>query len=131
MIIRKMMKNEEIYNIASNLIKEFPDIVELKMPVKVHFYFQKNMNLVLDMGKDIDKSRIEIIQKYGTFNDETQNYDFEPDNLEKAVSDINDLFSLEQEVKVHTFPLEWLDGVNLTASQVNAFTFMIDDLEEE
>ena len=44
-----------------------------------------------------------------------------------------DLFSLEQEVKIHVIPMEWIEDIELTAKQVNAFSFMfdMDDKEEE
>lgn len=130
-MIRKIMTNGEIYNIALNLTNTFSNMADLKLPVKVHFYFQKNMNSIVEMGKDIDNSRMEIIQKYGTLDEEKQVYNFAEDKAEQANKDITDLFSLEQEVKIYTFPLEWLDGIDLTASQVSAFTFMLDDIEEE
>ena len=131
MIIRKNMTNGEIYTTANNLLDAFKDISDLKLPVKIHFYFLKNMNSIVDMGQDIEKARMEIVEKYGNLNEDGQSYNIPEDKIEQANQDISDLFSLEQEVKVHTFPLEWLDGIELDAKQVNAFSFMIDDEEEE
>ena len=130
MVIRKNMTNNEIYTHANNLLSEFEDIASLSLPVKVHFCFQKNMDTVVKMAQDIDKSRTEILDKYGSIDPETQNYKFEDENVEKVNQDIVDLFSLEQEVKIHIIPLEWVENMELTAKQVNAFTFMM-DLEEE
>lgn len=130
MVIRKNMTNNEIYTHANNLLSEFEDIASLSLPVKVHFYFQKNMDTVVKMAQDIDKSRTEILDKYGSIDPETQSYKFEEENVEKVNQDIMDLFSLEQEVKIHVIPLEWVENMELTAKQVNAFTFMM-DLEEE
>ena len=130
MVIRKNMTNNEIYTHANNLLGEFEDIASLSLPVKVHFYFQKNMDTVVKMAQDIDKSRTEILDKYGSIDPETQSYKFEEENVEKVNQDIMDLFSLEQEVKIHVIPLEWVENMELTAKQVNAFTFMM-DLEEE
>ena len=130
MVIRKNMTNNEIYTHANNLLSEFEDIASLSLPVKVHFYFQKNMDTVVKMAQDIDKSRTEILDKYGSIDPETQSYKFEDENVEKVNQDIMDLFSLEQEVKIHVIPLEWVENMELTAKQVNAFTFMM-DLEEE
>ena len=89
------------------------------------------MNSIVDMGQDIEKARMEIVEKYGNLNENGRSYNIPEDKIEQANQDISDLFSLEQEVKVHTFPLEWLDGIELDAKQVNAFSFMIDDEEEE
>ena len=131
MIIRKMMTNNEIYTYATNLLEAFENIDELKMPVKVHFYFQKNMNSIVAMAQDIEKSRNEVLQKYGTIDGETHNYTFANEDIDKVNSDITDLFSLEQEVKIHVIPMEWVENMELTAKQVAAFSFMFEEEEEE
>lgn len=133
MVIRKLMTNNDIYNHANNLLGAFEDVANLSLPVKVHFYFQKNMDFVVKMAQDIEKSRTEILNKYGTLDQETQTYKFEEADVEKVNQDMMDLFSLEQEVKIHVIPMEWIEDMELTAKQVNAFSFMfdMDDEEEE
>lgn len=133
MVIRKLMTNNDIYNHANNLLSAFEDVANLSLPVKVHFYFQKNMDFIVKMAQDIEKSRTEILDKYGTLDQETQTYKFEEADVEKVNQDMMDLFSLEQEVKIHVIPMEWIEDIELTAKQVNAFSFMfdMDDKEEE
>ena len=133
MVIRKLMTNNDIYNHANNLLSAFEDVANLSLPVKVHFYFQKNMDFIVKMAQDIEKSRTEILDKYGTLDQETQTYKFEEADVEKVNQDMRDLFSLEQEVKIHVIPMEWIEDMELTAKQVNAFSFMfdMDDEEEE
>ena len=131
MVIRKNMTNNEIYTNANNLLNEFEDIASLSLPVKVHFYFQKNMDIIVKMAQDVDKARTEILDKYGSIDPETQNYKFEEKDLEKVNQDVIDLFALEQEVKIYTIPLSWVENMELTAKQVNAFTFMLELDEEE
>ena len=131
MVIRKNMTNNEIYTHANNLLGEFEDIAELNLPVKVHFYFQKNMDNVIKMAQDIEKSRTDILNKYGSFDSETQKYSFEEKDVEQANQDMMDLFSLEQEVKIHMIPMHWVEDLEFTAKQVNAFSFMLEFDEEE
>lgn len=131
MVIRKNMTNNEIYTYANNLLGEFEDIASLSLPVKVHFYFQKNMDTIVKMAQEIDKSRTEILDKYGSIDPETQNYKFDDEIVEKVNQDIMDLFSLEQEVKIYVIPMKWVEDMKLTAKQVNAFAFMVDIDEEE
>ena len=131
MVIRKIMTNNEIYTHATNLLGAFENIAELKMPVKVHFYFQKNMDNIVNMAQDIEKSRNEILQKYGTIDEETHNYKFADEDMDKVNRDITDLFSLEQEVKIHVIPMEWVENMELTAKQVAAFSFMFEEEAEE
>lgn len=129
MVIRKNMTNAEIYSHANNLLSAFEDIADLSLPVKVHFYFQKNTNTLIEMAQELEKSRNAIMDKYGTLDEETQSYKFEEDKLEQANRDINDLFSVEQEVAINVIPLEWFDSVNFTAKQVSAFSFMLEEEE--
>lgn len=131
MIVRKIMTNNEIYAHATNLLEAFENIAELKMPVKVHFYFQKNMDSIVAMAQDIEKSRNEILQKYGTIDEETNSYKFADEDMDKVNSDITDLFSLEQEVKIHVIPMEWVENMELTAKQVASFSFMFEEETEE
>ena len=130
MVIRKNMTNEEIYMHATALNAAFEEMSNVVMPVKVHFYFQKNMAHIISMAQDLEKARMDIMQKYGTLDEETHTYKFEEDKVAQANQDIIDLFSVEQEVKINTIPLEWLDNLELTAQQINAFSFMIADEEE-
>ena len=83
------------------------------------------------MAQDIEKSRNEVLQKYGTIDGETHNYTFANEDIDKVNSDITDLFSLEQEVKIHVIPMEWVENMELTAKQVAAFSFMIEEETEE
>lgn len=130
MVIRKNMTNEEIYMHATALNAAFEEMSNVVMPVKVHFYFQKNMTNIISMAQDLEKARMDIMQKYGTLDEETRTYKFEDDKIAQANQDIIDLFSVEQEVKINAIPLEWLDTLELTAQQINAFSFMIADEEE-
>lgn len=131
MVIRKMMSNLDIYNHANALLESFENMADIVMPVKVHFYFQKNMNVIVDIAKDLEASRTDILKKYGTLAEDGLSYNFEPDVVEKVNQDINDLFTIEQEIKINVIPLEWLDNMELSAKQVNAFSFMIEGMEEE
>lgn len=129
MVQRKMMTNLEIYNIANILSTEFKE--DLVLPVKVNFYFQKNMSAIVALAQDIDKSRMAIFQKYGTLNEEEQRYTFKPEDTDIVNQQLNDLFTLEQEVKVNLIELDWFGDVSLTTQQMAAINFMIKDEEEE
>lgn len=127
MVSRKMMTNLEIYNKANNLLTTFEDIEHISLPVKVHFYFQKNMNTLIAMARELEERRMEILKSHNIID---RKEEVEPELMEKVNKDINDLFSLEQEVKFYTFSIDWLEGIELNAKQVQAFSFMIDDEEE-
>lgn len=117
MISRKMMTNLEIYNKANSLLSTFENIENISLPVKVHFYFQKNMETLVNMARELEQQRINILNR------------LKDKDMEEKNKSITDLFSLEQEVKYYTFPIEWLENIELTAKQVQAFSFMIEEEE--
>lgn len=123
----KTMTNAEIYNYANALMSSFTE--DLTLPVKVNFYLQKNMTAMVDAGKDIEKTRMEIIERYGTQSEDGQSYEVPAENVEAVNKELEDLFSLEQEIKVNEISLEAFANVELTSSQVAAIAFMIKEEE--
>jgi len=130
MVQRKMMTNMEIYNIANALLEGFKDM-DMKLPIKANFYFQKNMTTIVEMAQEIDKSRIAVFEKYGTLDSENNQYTFDPAVTDEVNKELQDLFDLEQEVKVNLIKLDWFDNIELTAQQVAAITYMIEDEDDE
>ena len=127
MKITKMMKNAEIYTTAENLLTAFPQGEEGKFPVKSLFLLRKNIKAFTDLAQEIEKIRMEIIQKYGKPSEEDENkYIFEGDNVEKVNADLNELVECEQEVSFYTFKLDDLGDVELTNAQMDAIMDFID-----
>lgn len=124
----KTMTNLEIYAYADALMNAFKE--EITLPVKVNFYLQKNMTRMIEAGKEVEKARMEIIQKYGTPTEDGQNIEVSADMVETVNKELEDLFALEQEIKVNEIALDAFDGIDLTSAQVAAIAFMIKDEEE-
>lgn len=127
-MVRKNLTNNEIYGIAMALLENGISQLDISLPVKVNFYLQKNVNVIIEMAKDIETSRNEILQKYGT-PAEDGNYSFEDDKLEVANQELVDLFALQQEVPIYEISLDAFDGVELTSKQVQAIAYMIKEEE--
>lgn len=125
MVVRENMTNLTIYNKANALLETFNHLEDMTLPVKVHFYLQKNMELIVSMARDLEKKRIDIIEKYNISEAKQDSEEFE-----RANQDIEELFSLEQEVKIYKLPLDWLENIELTSKQVQAFSFMLECEEE-
>ena len=124
----KTMTNLEIYNYASALMSSFN--TEMTLPVKVNFYLQKNTNTMIEAGKEIEKARMDIINKYGTPTEDGEGVEIPNEHIEVVNKELEDLFSLEQEIKVNEISLEAFNDVELTTTQVAAIAFMIKDEEE-
>lgn len=122
----KTMTNSEIYNIATILGKAFEDEKQV-LPVKVNFYMQKNRSTLTALAQEVEKARVEILQKHGTLNEETNQFEFSSDVAETVIQELNDLLSLEQEVNIYTVSIDnFGDELTLTTGQMEALMFMID-----
>ena len=120
------MTNMHIYDIANALAEQFQD-KEIKLPVKVNFYLQKNKNVLISLGQELEKERINIIQKYADLDAETEQYVVSEDKTADAIKELNELFALEQEVPVYTVSIDALEGIDFTAGQMEALLFIIED----
>ena len=122
----KKMTNSEIYNIATVLGKAFEDEKQV-LPVKVNFYMQKNRSTLVALAQEIEKARVAILEKHGTLNEETNQFEFANDVAQTVVQELNDLLSLEQDVNIYTVNIDSFgDELTLTTGQMEALMFMID-----
>ena len=120
------MKNSEIYNYAQALIEAFQDNNQ-RLPVKINFYLQKNKNTLLSLSQDIEQSRMDIAQTYGTINEDGTAYNITEENITAVNGEIQDLFNIEQEVPIYMVSIDsFNDDLTLTTAQMEAILFMID-----
>ena len=120
------MTNNEIYTYTRQLMDAFSD-GEQKLPIKINFYLQKNKNTLLALAQDIERSRLEIAQNFGTLDDAGEQYVIPNDKLAEASKELEDLFNLEQDVAIHKINIDSLnDDQMLSAAQMEALMFMID-----
>lgn len=118
--------NNEIYQIANLLAKVF-DNLDIYIPAKANFFIQKNISTFAAAAQEIEKSRLEIAQHYGELNEDGQQYKIPEEKIEEASKELNDLFSIEQELDIKTFTIEALGNAEFTAAQMQAIMFMIED----
>ena len=122
-----ILTNAQIYDYTSALMEEFYDN-SLKLPIKMNFYLQKNKKTLFDLAQEIEKSRLEIASTYGELNEETQQYQVPADKVEAASKDLNELFSIEQDVNIYKINIDSLsDDFVLTTAQMEAIMFMIEE----
>lgn len=120
------LTNNEIYTYANNLAQAFDD-KDQKLPIKISFYLQKNKNTLVQLAQDIEQSRMNIAQSYGTLDEENQQYVIPPEKMETAAKELNDLFTLEQEVQIYTINIDSFgDDLTITTAQMEAIMFMIE-----
>lgn len=118
--------NMELYEQAQQLMHVF-DNENLYIPAKANFYIQKNIKLIIDAGEEIEQARIQIAQHYGTLDQQKNQYIVPPDKIEEANKEIQDLFSIEQNLDIKTIKIEDLGNTELTPKQMQALMFMIEE----
>lgn len=122
------LTNKEIYTYANNLLVEFNNTSnDLKLPIKLNFYLQKNIQILKALAIEIEENRLNIIKQYGTLNDNGTDYTIPKENYEKATKELNELYELEQEVQIYKVSIDALsDDLMLTTKQMEALLFMIE-----
>lgn len=123
------LTNLEIYTTAQSLMENIT--TDINLPVKVGFYIQKNMKKMTELAQEIEKSRMEIFDKYGEKDEENNQYKFDKSVQEQVQKELNDLFDLTQDVKTNMLELDWFDDIDLTANQIAAISYMIADDDED
>lgn len=123
------LTNLEIYTTAQALMENIT--TDMNLPVKVGFYIQKNMKKMTELAQEIEKSRMEIFDKYGEKDEENNQYKFDKSVQEQVQKELNDLFDLTQDVKTNMLKLDWFDDIDLNANQIAAISYMIVDDEDK
>lgn len=118
--------NQQIYQIANNVLSNL-DNLNIYIPAKANFFIQKNISTLAAAAQEIEKSRLEIAKHYGVLDEEGQQYKIPEDKLEEASKELEDLFSIEQELDIKTFSIEALGNAEFTPAQMQAMMFMIED----
>ena len=123
-----LLTNRDIYTYTPLLATQFNnETCEMKLPVKINFFLQKNIKILIDLAQEIEKCRVAIITTYGTLDKEKMIYSFSEENTQQVNQELNDLLNIEQDVPLYVFKLEDFDGLEFTFAQMNALMFMIEE----
>ena len=124
------LTNNEIYNYANALLQYFGADNKMKLPIKVSFFLQKNIKVMTEAAQEIDKVRMEIIQRYGTPAEDGQSYQIPEDKIGVASAELEELFNIEQNLNIHSFNLDDFNDIEMTSAETSALLFMIRDEED-
>lgn len=116
--------NQLIYEYANKL--SVYSNFNMKLPVRISFFLQKNIQTILEAAQEIETTKINIAKQYGEA-DNNDGYSIPAENMEIVQQELNDLFSLEQELNIHIFKLNEFDNIELTYQQMSAIMFMIEE----
>ena len=120
------LTNEQIYNLTNSYTTEFSDFKSY-IPAKVNFAIQKNMQVLAAAAQGIEETRMEVAKHYGVMSENGQGYEIPEDARPQVQQELNDLFSIEQELEIKTFSIDALGDVEFTPAQMQIIMFMIED----
>lgn len=123
----QFMTHNEIYQIALNFLNNF-ETNEVRMPAAIAFAIQKNKTNFIAMGQEIEQSRVEIIQHYGTLQEDGQ-YIVKAEYIDQANKELYDLLNMEAEMKVYVININDLNDITFTSAQMETLMFMIEEGE--
>ena len=118
--------NYQIYE-YTQVFNDLFEKQDLYIPIKANFIIQKNIRTIVTAGAEIEEARLNIGQRYGKLNEDQSGFLVPQDKLEKANQEITDLFSIEQDLDIRMIKLEDLGDAELTARQMQAIMFMIEE----
>ena len=125
------IKNKQIVIMAENLINSFNDNTKY-FPAKIIFIIHKNLMLLENLAEEIYQIRDNIVNHYGTLEDEKQNTFFIPEHDRKqAQAELDELLELEQEVPLITIHFKQIKDLEFTLNQMKALMPMIEEDEED
>lgn len=120
------LTNKQIYQYYNNIIDNLLNI-DIYIPAKANFYLQKNIETILAAGQEIEKLRIKIGKEYGELDKENSQYTISSDNIEQATQELNELFSIEQNIDIKTFSINLFGNIEFTPNQMQSLMFMLED----
>ena len=119
------LTNLQIYQLAEKLVSIANSTQYI--PAKANFFLQKNIQVIATAAEEIDKTRLTIAQHYGELEEDKQQYKIPQDKMEEATKELDDLFSIEQDLDIKTFTIDDLGSAEFTPAQMQVIMFMIED----
>lgn len=142
--MKKTLKNFEIVNITEYLNSErsIAQNVDVKFTMDFLWKLRKNIKKIDSLCKDFYSMREEIVQKYQSdecsfLDEETGNRCLKDEFIAEYSNSINELLAQENEIeldvvtidKVCVGGLEGMDKVGMSLPELEAISFMIEDVE--
>lgn len=119
--------------LTNNKILEYANLLatiknsQIKLPVRVNFFLQKNIRIILDAAAYIEENRLNIGRAYGELNEMQNSYIIPPESMASVNAELNALFSIEQDLEITAIPLSAFDEVELTMEEMDAIMFMVEE----
>ena len=124
------LSNEEIVNDSAVLSK----MANRELPVKVSYAIAKNLIKLESELKIFTAEKNKLIEKYSikdeqgkTVVDENNHVNIQADHIDDWNKEFEELLAIENEIEIHKFSIDNLNGYNITPSELMTIDYMIDE----
>lgn len=122
------LTNGRILNDSTKLA----EIAQKQLPIKASYAIAKNIAKLEVELKTYNTEREKLIERYSkkdekgkTIVGENNQVGIQEGNLDDWNKDIQELLAIENEVSIHTFSVEVLNGYNMSANELILIDYMI------
>lgn len=119
------------------ILRDMPrlsEIIKKQLPVKVSYAIAKNIAKIEAELNVYNKEREKLIEKYSvkdeqgkTIVDENNQIKIREEYITDWNRDIKELLSIENEVDIHKFSIDALEGYSMTPAELMIIDYMIEE----
>jgi hypothetical protein len=119
------------------ILRDMPklsEIIKKQLPVKVSYAIAKNIAKIEAELNVYNKEREKLIEKYAvkdeqskTIVDENNQISIKEEHIKDWNRDIKELLSIENEVDIHKFSIDALEGYSMTPAELMIIDYMIEE----
>ena len=124
------LTNERILGDAARLAQ----IAQKELPIKVSYAIAKNISKLETELKTYNAEREKLIEKYSEKDEqgktivvENNQIKLQPELLSDWNKDIQELLAIENEIDIHAFSIEALNGYSMSPSDLMLIDYMIEE----
>lgn len=121
------MSNRDIYLKYNILLELFNNSKTQYLPARVNYLIQKNYSVLERVATLIENSRTKIIEFYGEPENENGIISIQPEKIELANKELDEILSLQEEIDVFPIKLSDLEMTEFTLEQMQALFYMIEE----
>lgn len=117
-----------------NDINKLKEISKKQLPIKVSYAIAKNLSKIDSELKIFNEERQKLVNQYGEKDsdgnlkvDKNSMVSIKKNCISTYNKELKELFSIENDIDIHKFKINLLDGFNISAEEVQAIEYMIED----
>lgn len=119
------------------ILRDIPSLIEIskkQLPIKVSYAIAKNIAKIESELNVYNKEREKLLDKYAVKDehgnisvDENNQIKIQEEHVEDWNRDIKELLAIENDVDIHMFSIEALDGYDMTPAELMLIDYMIEE----